>query len=231
MSKPVTYKNTDDLLKKANAGKAVVPNYPMKGIIDLCREWIMDGWGLEDEPTPAQIAAALYNEAADQELCVLEGTSHESYPTALRDLGHLILQAWATDSRDEALGVSSRKNSYKLLPRFFAVYHQYEQLHGSKIELARIIHPLTEDNETEQPAFDVRFIGTHVVVRAHPEEVLESTNGIPQIVGLGGKMVRKGAKLYAKKACVTLTDAELAKLPKYPRSSSRQFRFSKQCQQ
>lgn len=61
------------------------------GLISNAREWCNEGWGLEDEPQPEQLAAALFMEAADQDVCVERGESDASYPIRLRTVAHRIL--------------------------------------------------------------------------------------------------------------------------------------------
>lgn len=67
--------------------------YDLKGIVDAAKEWIADGWGCTDEyPTPAMIAAALFNEAKTQDICVKAGESHPDFPKALRAFAYQILR-------------------------------------------------------------------------------------------------------------------------------------------
>lgn len=55
-------------------------------MISLAREWIAEGWGLEDDPTMEQVLAALLMEAGTQDECVKEGVSSPEYPKKLRAL-------------------------------------------------------------------------------------------------------------------------------------------------
>jgi hypothetical protein len=55
-------------------------------------EWIGHGWELEMEPTPEQIAAALFMEANTQDRYVKEGDSDASHPIRLRALAYRILE-------------------------------------------------------------------------------------------------------------------------------------------
>lgn len=67
-------------------------NDDFDGLIDNAKEWIADGWGLEVEPAPEQIAAALLMEARTQDECVRTGESHPAYPQLLRRLAIDILR-------------------------------------------------------------------------------------------------------------------------------------------
>lgn len=55
------------------------------------RAWIAEGWGLQDEAEPEQLAAALLMEAKTQDECVKRGDSDPSYPVRLRRLAFTIL--------------------------------------------------------------------------------------------------------------------------------------------
>ena len=55
------------------------------------RDWIANGWGLNDEPSPEQIAAALLMEANTQDSCVIDGESAASYPLRLRRVAYKII--------------------------------------------------------------------------------------------------------------------------------------------
>ena len=85
---------TKELLKRVDAGQIVAEGqYEMPGIIKQCYEWIGDGWGLErDDPTAPMIAAALFNEASDQDGYVERGESDATYPVSLRALAYKILE-------------------------------------------------------------------------------------------------------------------------------------------
>ena len=54
--------------------------------------WLHEGWGLLDEPSPEQIAAALLMEANTQDDCVRGGGSEASYPIRLRRIAFSILR-------------------------------------------------------------------------------------------------------------------------------------------
>lgn len=62
-----------------------------KGLIDQAREWIAEGWGHKGDPTPAEIAAALFNEADTQDECVKNGESDPDFPKLLRRIAYRIL--------------------------------------------------------------------------------------------------------------------------------------------
>lgn len=62
------------------------------GLITLAEEWIAEGWGLEGEATPEQLAAAIFMEANTQDICVKDGDSVAEYPILLRVIGHKILR-------------------------------------------------------------------------------------------------------------------------------------------
>lgn len=62
------------------------------GLITNAREWISEGWGLHDEITPEQLAAALLMEASTQDICVETGDSVPEYPTTLRTIAFNILR-------------------------------------------------------------------------------------------------------------------------------------------
>ncbi len=61
------------------------------GCCGVAYEWLHEGWGLTDEPSPEQIAAALFMEARDQDGCVERGESAASYPVRLRELAYQII--------------------------------------------------------------------------------------------------------------------------------------------
>jgi hypothetical protein len=63
------------------------------GLIDQAREWIAEGWGLKDDPTPEQIAAALLMEARTQDECVKAGQGSPEFPRQLRQVAFTILDA------------------------------------------------------------------------------------------------------------------------------------------
>lgn len=81
---------TELFLKQVETGNYETPEgiYPLRHILDHVKEWCYDGWGMpEHSPlTPPQIAAALLNEAADQD----EFTSH--YQQSLRWLAKRLLE-------------------------------------------------------------------------------------------------------------------------------------------
>ena len=55
-----------------------------EALMAQAREWCMEGWGLREEPTSEQLAAAMLMEAKTQDTCVKEGASDVSYPKYLR---------------------------------------------------------------------------------------------------------------------------------------------------
>lgn len=85
----------DQFLDSVNTGKIDVLGAPMEGIIDNCREWIYEGWGLDPTwkgITAPMIAASLFNEANSQDKCVDDGDTHPDFPPRLRWLGYAILK-------------------------------------------------------------------------------------------------------------------------------------------
>jgi hypothetical protein len=63
------------------------------GLIDQAREWIAEGWGLNGDPTPEQIAAALLMEARTQDECVKAGQGSPEFSRHLRLVAFTILDA------------------------------------------------------------------------------------------------------------------------------------------
>lgn len=59
--------------------------------VQFAREWILDGWGLDGEPSPEQLAAAMLMEARTQDADVEAGRSDPSYPRSLRQVAFTIL--------------------------------------------------------------------------------------------------------------------------------------------
>jgi hypothetical protein len=63
------------------------------GLITNAKEWVLEGWGIQDkEPTPEQLAAAMFMEANTQDSCVASGESVPEYPKQLRAIAHQILR-------------------------------------------------------------------------------------------------------------------------------------------
>lgn len=63
------------------------------GLITCAKEWVLEGWGIRDnDPTPEQLAAALFMEANTQDQCVKDGDSVEEYPAQLRAIAYEILR-------------------------------------------------------------------------------------------------------------------------------------------
>lgn len=54
--------------------------------------WIKDGWGLDDDPMPEQIAASLLMEAITADHDVIHGMADASYPQRLRTIASQILK-------------------------------------------------------------------------------------------------------------------------------------------
>src|SRR5262249_23053444 len=69
---------------------ALLPKHQQQ-MVCHAEEWIAEGWGLEGDPTPEQIVAALLMEANTQDAMVKTGDSHASYPQELRQLAYNIL--------------------------------------------------------------------------------------------------------------------------------------------
>jgi len=85
----------EQFLELVNKGKILIDHFPMAGVIDQCREWMWEGWGIPqqaDNITPPMIAAALFNEAGTQDKCVEAGETHPDYPRRLRNLAFSILE-------------------------------------------------------------------------------------------------------------------------------------------
>lgn len=82
---------TRNFLNAVNRGETEYP----ANIIDQCDEWITEGWEANvgiDGPTAPMYAAALFNEATTQDLCVANGETVPSYPKDLRKLAFQILK-------------------------------------------------------------------------------------------------------------------------------------------
>jgi hypothetical protein len=76
MSKPVKLTPEEQWLWEINDE----PIYT--GLIEHAAEWVKEGWRLEGDPSPEQLAAAMLMEASNH---------HVMYATALRKLAFLIL--------------------------------------------------------------------------------------------------------------------------------------------
>lgn len=65
----------------------------LDGLIDQAISWIVDGWELPEQSiTLPMLAAALFNEASDQDEHVRLGESDESFPALLRETAYKILK-------------------------------------------------------------------------------------------------------------------------------------------
>ena len=60
-------------------------------VLACAHEWVNDGWGVVDEATPEQLAAAILMEANTQDACVTDGESDPEYPVFLRRFAFYIL--------------------------------------------------------------------------------------------------------------------------------------------
>jgi hypothetical protein len=83
---PRNQNHLDDYLRQ-------VEKIDCPGLITAAKEWVLEGWGIDDNnPTPEQLAASLFMEANTQDQCVADGDSVAEYPKQLRAIAHQILR-------------------------------------------------------------------------------------------------------------------------------------------
>lgn len=102
---------------------------------DAVWEWLYEGWELQMEAQPEQIAAALLMEAKTQDSYVKDGDSDPSFPKRLRDLAYSIIDHYHKPQPEmfKIIYIDGDKQE-RLLDRFEALY---ETAVKKTVELAR----------------------------------------------------------------------------------------------